>query len=90
MAVMLRASMRDLLRGARVPPLRALRWPVLRDPSHLDSVGACASALVFAHHCWPCPKPPEGHAARRVLSFLAMSKTGSRPLSLEGPGGMLV
>ena len=71
MAVMLRAAMRDLARGARVPPLLVLRWSVLlfarlppRDPSSLDSIGACASAFVFAHHSWPCTKPAEGHAAQ--------------------------
>ena len=65
--------------------VRVTLCPPPRDPSSLDSTGACASALAFAHHCWPCPKPVEGHAAQ-VAIFGHVQKPGRAHCPLKAQG----
>ena len=91
MAVMLRASIRNLRRGALAPALVALRWSVL-----LFAPRRAALSIEFGEYrrlrqcaCLRTPllaMPETTRGPRRKLSFLAMSKTGSRPLSLERRG----
>ena len=58
----------DLIRGAFVPPLLALRWSVLlfallRAMHRFGQYRRLRQGACLRTPLWPCPKPAEGHEA---------------------------